>query len=112
MLSRSLTVAYSVSGDGTKTAEAVGESSHYCAIVGGTYPNHFISIPSPHEDYPGDEDEFVKEFILQTLECFNRDKAAMKKAAETNLATLTYQAMKEKCANLHFCRFLEGHKQK
>ena len=50
IFSKEFRIAYSVSGDGIKTAKVISESSRYGAIVGGAHPNHFISIPSSSVD--------------------------------------------------------------
>ena len=91
MLSKDFPVAFSMSGDGTKVAKALTVSSHYNAIVGGAAPDHFIPIPSPSDDCEN-EDAFVKDFIVHTIEDFDSNEdGTKKKAAEINLATLTYQ---------------------
>lgn len=92
MFSKSYEVAFSLSGDGTKTAAAVSLCTRYNAIVGGAAPHHFISIPQPPVGCQ-DEEQFVMDFIHDELEKFNGDKPTKKKAAEINLATLTYQNM-------------------
>ena len=93
MFSKDFPVAFSMSGDRTKVAQALTVSSQYNAIIGGAAPNHFIPIPSPPEGCE-DKDVLLKDFIVQTLADFDNDeKGTKKKAAEINLATLTYQDM-------------------
>ena len=101
MFSKNYHVTFSMSGDATKVAKAVCESSKHRAIVGGAAPDHFIPIPSPPEKC-ADEDTFVKEFILHQLECFNGEKPSKKKAAEINLATVTYQVVEGEVQKLPF----------
>ena len=101
MFSKNFVVAYSVSGNGTKVACSVTESSRNGSIAGVAHPNHFIQVPSPPRDC-ADFKEIEKDFIVSTLEKFNREKTVMEKSSEVNLATLTHQAVEGQVSKLQF----------
>ena len=52
--------------DGTKVTQAVTVSSQYNAIIGGTVPFYFVSIPSSPDDCT-DEDIFIKILLFKLL---------------------------------------------
>ena len=81
---KSDSVAVSLSIDGTKNAEILCANERYRHIVGGAFPDHYIPFPD------NDDDGSKKRALLaEMVEEINKKKKKL--AAETKLATVSYQ---------------------
>ena len=88
-------VAFSVSIDGTKVVPLIQENKRYQIIVGGAEPHACISIPlscsNGKEDQNQEADDNYREFVINTLDDFNKKQGSKEIATEVKLVTLVFQ---------------------